>query len=804
RHGDDMRQLLLVLFVAGLLATHGPATAQANEPDQLTMTAQPAFGGRFKNGEWLPIFVDIENAGPELSGEVRVSLTNQTGQLNFVVPAELPPGARKRFTLYILPNNFSRSARVELVQNDDSLLSREVSLTLRPNDRYIIGLAAAEAKGFTALNPPQLPGRREQAETVFLPLAEIPDRPEGLRLLNALALNDVDSGRLTPAQQTTLKNWVAGGGRLILGGGAGAERTLAGLPPELQPVTLTGLQEVTVLPGLEAYTQEPIRVPGPFLLAGAEAAAGATVLLRQAPASAASPPLVVELAHGDGYVDFIALDLSQSPFDAWAGVSGLAERLLSPGAAWPSQFPPDVSPQQMTDSQMSYTLTNLPSLDLPSIRFLGILLAGYIMLVGPVNYFLLRWRDRLAWAWLTIPAITLAFSGLAYGLGLSLRGNEIIVNQLSIIELGPDGQASRGRTYVGIFSPNRQAYDVAVHEKALIRPLGEGGYDPWSGSVNTPGVMSVVQSEPARVRGLSVNQWSMQSFVADTLPDEPPGLTARLTADRQGVRGSLVNQSSRTWQDVFIIFNNQFQKLGDLAPGQTAQVEIDLSQNPDQFMWFNSYLLYQDELNGPTGPNREISFKQGVLDNTVFNANYGRSFRGPLLIAWLKDSLLQVQLEDEAVTRQETALVYGSLPLEFGDRHIEIPPGFSQAETLSQTGGSGECFQGSGAIGYSIFQGSVETKLSLPPDLSDMRPTHMDLYIRTDGGWQWLPAVELYDQPNQEWVPLAGAVIGANRIEELDRFYDSGSASIQVRISSDGNGGGGCLFLDLAVEGERL
>ncbi len=316
--------------------------------------------------------------------------------------------------------------------------------------------------------------------------------------------------------------------------------------------------------------------------------------------------------------------------------------------------------------------------------------------------------------------------------------------------------------------------------------------------------MSVVQSEPARVRGLSINQWSMHSFVADTLPTESPNLTAQLAADRQGVRGSLVNHSSQTWQDVFVIFNNQFQKLGDITPGQTVDVKIDLSQNPNEFMWFNSYMLYQDEFNGPTGPNREINFKQSVLDNTVFNGNFAQSLQGPIIIGWLNDSLLQVQVENKEVTTRKTALVYGSLSLDFGEQHLEIPPGFTQAEILSQTGNSGQCFQGGGMVGYQVYQGSVETRLSLPPNLSNMQPTQLDLYIRSDGGWQQLPTVELYDLAAQEWIPLESANTGINPIEEPGRFYDPGSASVQVRISSDGNLGGGCLFLDLAAEGERL
>jgi hypothetical protein len=809
-----MRKLLLIFCFTALLLTQPSAVATADEPAGLTMTAQAAFGGRFKYGEWLPIFVNVENPGAELTGEIRVSITNQAGRLDFLVPAELPAGARKRFTVYTLPNNFSRSAKVELVQGEEILLIAEVNLSVLLNDRYVIGIVAPDATGMAMVSPPTLPGRRERPETLTLSIEEIPDRHEGLRLLNTLILNDVDSSLLTPAQRTALKNWVAGGGRLVLGGGAGAGRTLAGLPLDLQPVTLTNLQEVSAVPGLETYADEPVRVPGPFLLAGAQPVSDATVLLTQAPPTTdeseknlggSDIPLIVELAVGQGYVDFIALDLSQSPFNAWAGATDFVQQLLSPGAAWPDYLPPDIAPHQMSDSQMTYALSNLPALDLPSIRFLGLLLIGYILLVGPANYFFLRWRDRLAWAWITIPALTLAFSALAYGLGFSLRGSDIIVNQISIIEMGPDGEASQGRTYVGVFSPHRRAYNIEVEEKSLIRPLGEGGYDPWSGSINTAGTMSVVQSEPARVRGLTVNQWSMQSFVAETVPTEAPGLVSQLTVEREGLHGRLVNQGNLAWQDVVVVFNGRFQKLGDIAPGQSADIRLDLSNDTQASVWFSSYLLFEDEFNRPTGPSREINFKQSVLDNTIFNNDQTGVTKGPFIIGWLKDSFLQVRLEDNEITTQKASLVYGPLPLTFDGSHVVVPPGFSHPETLSLSGESYPCRYGGGIEGYSVYQGTVETRLVLPPSLHNVQPDWLDLYISTDGSWPTLPPIELYDQIGDEWVLLAGAKEGANPIEEIDRFYEPDSASVRLRISSGDAAfsGGGCLFLDLAMEGER-
>lgn len=803
-----MQKLHWILSLFPFLLLTQPA-ALAAAPEDISLAAEAAFGGRFKYGEWLPVFVVVENSGPDFTGELRVSMANQTGQLNFAVPAELPGGARKRFTIYTLPNNFSRKAQVELVQGEETLRKTEVNLSLLPNDRYIIGVVAAEAEGMTAVAPPQLPGRREVAQLVSFSPEQIPDRAAGLRIFNALMLNGIDTSTLTPDQRTALTEWVRGGGRLIIGGGTGAGRTLAGLPPELQPVRLAATQEVEALPGLETYAGEPIRVPGPFLVAGIEPVEGTTTLVTTLPAgSSDNLPLVVEQPLGTGYIDFIALDLSHSPFDAWAGLTDFVKKLLAPGAAWPSNLPPDVSAGQMSDGQMAYALTNLPSLDLPSIRLLSLLLAGYIILVGPANYFFLRWRDRLAWAWVTIPAITLAFSVIAYGIGFGLRGSDIIVNQISVVKLGPGGDIAEGRTYVGVFSPGRRSYDVEVAADTLVRPLNTGGYyDPWSSTIPEAGAMSVIQTEPARVRGLTVDQWSMQSFVVEAAPMTAPGLVADLAAERNGVRGRLANEGILTWRDVVIVFNGQFQKLGDLAPGQTAEIELDLTKNAGAAMSFGSYMLFQEEFNRrPTGPSREVNFKQTVLDGTVFNISYNTGGRGPLLIGWLAESSLPVRLEGQEIATQESTLLYGTLPLRFDQtEEVVVPPGFGRPEMLAMEGNSGPCNWGIGLDGYHVYQGSVETKLTLPQEFHGVQPDQLDLYIRTDGGWQTLPPIEIYDQTGQAWVQLEDAKAGANPIEDIGRFYNPEDASVQLRVSSDGQMmGGGCLFFDLALEGKRV
>jgi hypothetical protein len=798
-----MRYRVLIYCFAILLLSQLATWDTVQAQSGLSVKARAAFDGHFKFGEWLPVFVTVENAGPDLQGEFRASITGGGGELNYSLPAELPAGARKRFTLYVLPNSFSRSLEIKLVQGEDTLFSQEVSVARVFNDRYVIGLVAADPVDLEVLSLVDLPGRRERPEMISFPLEDLADRAEGLSLFNTLVFNDVDTSHLTPDQQNALTSWVSNGGRLILGGGAAAGRTFSGLPTELQPVMLNGQQEVGALSALETYADTPIRVPGPFLLATVQPVAGAKILLAQvedprSEAVRADDPLIIERSLGAGQVDFIALDLSQSPFNAWPGTTAFATRLLSPGAAWPNNLPSDISPVQMANSQMAYALTNLPALDLPSVRFLGFLLAGYILLVGPLNYFLLRWRDRLAWAWVTIPVLTLTFSGFSYGIGLRLRGSDIIVNQVSVMKLEDDDRVSRSRTYVGVFSPSRESYNIEVAGRNLIRPLGEN-YDPWSGGVSQ-GTMEVVQGNPTQVRGLSVNQWSMQSFVAETTVDQQSGLIGQVRPERDAIRGELRNQGQQTWRDILVFFNGQVQRIGDLGPGQRAEVALTFADQQLLQPKFGSWWLFEDQFNRPSPPNREAQFKQSVLDSVLFAGGVSGLQGGPVLVAWSDESPLTVSVRGREAASQKKTLLYGLLPLTFEGTEIALPPGFTQIEILETQGETGFCNE----RGHYLNRGSIEFRLALPDIVSGVQPDNLDFYITTDGGWPELPAVELYDHLEAAWVPLKDARLGANPIPEVDRYFDPPTNSIDVRVSQENFGaGGGCLYYELAMEGTR-
>jgi hypothetical protein len=295
----------------------------------------------------------------------------------------------------------------------------------------------------------------------------------------------------------------------------------------------------------------------------------------------------------------------------------------------------------------------------------------------------------------------------------------------------------------------------------------------------------------------------MQSFVAETSQSEPPGLTVQLTPKANGLRGQVSNHSSATWEDVIFVFNGQFQKLGDLMPDQTVPIRLDFESTT--VTGFGSYMLYQDQFNQVNEPSREITFKQSVLDGVIFNGNRPDLNDKPLLLAWQKNhSPLAIRLEGSQVNIQATSFLYYPLSLNFEGAQVVVPPGFGRMELLSTSGDASTCSYGAGLEGSYVYQGTAETKLSLPNQFYGTQPNRLDLYIRTDGSWPALPSIELYDRAEQSWVALKNAKTGFNSVQEIARFYNSADASLRVRISNNGANSGGCLFLDLALEGERL
>ena len=628
-----------------------PAPTPAT-PAGMTMDARVFLQGHARTGSWMAIRVDLANDGPAFAGELRLVGGTQ-GRTRFSVPVDLPTTSRKAYTLYAQAPAFGSTLEVALVADERVVTTRAAAFALHDPGQLVVGVLAERpgplAAALGRLRDPSGP----QPAVVQLTPADLPERPEAWSALDRLVWQDVDAAQLTPEQLAALRTWLAGGGRLTIVGGSGGLGLLAGFPDELLPYRPSAT--------IDAAPEALRGLLGGTLPRGAEtvpALAGELAPGSRALASSGDRVVAADRPVGSGAVTVVGID----PATPWLAESTSADVLWATvvPARGTSRAPLLVG----DDSVLVGLLGNMPALALPPVEGLLLLLLGYILLIGPLNYLVLRRLDRREWAWLTMPLLVGVFAVAAFAIGAALRGSDVIVNEVAVVRAAPGTDAGQAQVYLGVFSPTRASFDLSVPGGALLSA-------PYSGeSFGQPGGqgLDVVQGEPSRVRQLAVGYGTMRAVRAEA-PVTAPRIEADLRLEGSRVVGTIRNAGTQALLKPAVVLGTGVLVLADLAPGQTASV--DVKAVPDAFGRALSERIFgqqQFTADGrPTGDFVRDQVRRQLADaltcDPFLGCNGTLPADGPVLLAWGPPGLFPVEIAGlEPRTAGET-LYYLPLPL---------------------------------------------------------------------------------------------------------------------------------------------
>jgi len=316
------------------------------------------------------------------------------------------------------------------------------------------------------------------------------------------------------------------------------------------------------------------------------------------------------------------------------------------------------------DGQLVSAIWNLPSLALPPIGGLIALLFGYILLIGPINYLVLRRIDRREWAWITMPILIVGFAVGSYAFGSALRGSSVIVNEVGIVRGAPDATEGSAQVYLGVFSPSRGTYQIAVPGGALLSAPISG--DAFGG---TTSALDVIQGDPSRVRNLAVGFGSLRTIRAESQATVPKVHTAFALVDGM-LTGTIRNDSSVKLEKPAVVLGANVKVLKDIAPGEEVAVSLPIvTQN--QFGQSLSDRIFGQVFFGDAeattsdsarrDQTRHIVIDQLTMSNSKFQTNTGLGAGAPVLLAWGRDAVVDVAVEGQAPNRVSNVLYY--LPL---------------------------------------------------------------------------------------------------------------------------------------------
>ncbi len=219
---------------------------------------------------------------------------------------------------------------------------------------------------------------------------------------------------------------------------------------------------------------------------------------------------------------------------------------------------PDVVTSTFAGGPVSQALARNSGLRIPSLGVVLGFLLGYVLLAGPITFFILHKLHRAELAWVAVPLLAVGFTVGGWVIGGSARDNTRTGYSASVLET--DG-ADLNLSYVGVLS--RQGGDRSV--------TFPGGW--WGGNVANELYGPAEAPVTATVRPGGTNaqvslvggEFAVLSGRGPTTPTSQLQVQAAAGPD-SNVTGTVQNQTSQTLRQVAVFIGSRSVLVGDVPP----------------------------------------------------------------------------------------------------------------------------------------------------------------------------------------------------------------------------------------------
>lgn len=571
------RKRPLVAVLCFWMAVIVQATAQ-NEP----VEAFPTLGEFARAGNEAYITVLASNPhGAQRTFNLSLNPDDDNPQR---IPLVVESGATKRIDLLVPQSYYYGEVTLEW----DKGRRRQISLrNAREEDRLLTIISPGQTEfgylgGLDALKDSKVsPSSNNRELFINRPrLPHLPRRWSGYGSTDMVVCYELSRADLEEPDLVTMLDWVRCGGNLVL--------VSSGEPDEYRGTLLAGLAP---LQGGES------RVQGALTMLVADSVEGEVLLRHQ------GIPLLSRRRLGLGSIFQISTDVSElEPLGAKR-----AEKLWSRLDQSRSRIP-------QFRVQLLRNPTEIPK---PDPSKLAWYLIAYAVLVGPVNLLLLRRKDRMLLAFVTIPAIALFFAGSSYLLNRVQRGQQLTLREEGWALMRSGESQLYMHSNLMLFTPTRRRFDLA------FGPRVQAEHNQRSHDSVMP---QVAQDHHKVFKDLSLGMWSLTHFDSSELVSVQGPIDFQILGDTLEVQ----NDSGLTLHSAVLVSSESRFPLAEIRPGKHS-FKLEETKTP-----LEKLLLPQGD--------EDASEVLGTARIQFF------PYKRPVLMAWVKDDL-KVDLKVEGVQK---------------------------------------------------------------------------------------------------------------------------------------------------------
>ena len=216
------------------------------------------------------------------------------------------------------------------------------------------------------------------------------------------------------------------------------------------------------------------------------------------------------------------------------------------------------------------------SFEFPRLRWVLIWLAAYTIIIGVVNFAVLRRLHRLELGWITTCGLALLFAAGFYFSSASRRPRNFRLDNLAAYYLDSRSPLAVADYSLRISAPERRDIQVSISDPAVFTTFNSAGTEPnsqiWA-EMNRQGIQERRGSEihlgPPRETALPLLKWSFEDLRLEGL-HEFSGTVHLVGPSR------LRNDTGQRFSEAVYLDNpkNAFYSLPALAPGEELQLDM--------------------------------------------------------------------------------------------------------------------------------------------------------------------------------------------------------------------------------------
>lgn len=633
--------ILLFMLVISFILT----MQQANAAATLDVQAKVGITGKAKYQTVVPLQVTVKNNGADFSGDMVINASSSYEVSSAqVLPIDIAAGEEKTFDIY-LEGNYSNADAFAFFEGSiekGKKVAYEGTKQLQanfldPSSVFIYTLTDKSDRLSAFLRLSQLTPQNNVEVFNLNQIKDytLPEDPQGFAMANVIVIDEIAIADLSQKQQESLLKWVQNGGTLLVGA-ANQVNTTAGIFKDYLPLTLSeqmtsvSADSLSKLSGGKTFTQ-------PISIYEATENTGSIPLLTDNNKILASKKKV-----GSGEVIQTAFSLGDQPLASMDGYPALMANLLNiQKISQQGMVIHGQSPVEQVSNELRNVNELFPSFEV-SVSYMLIVIILYILIIGPILYFILKKIDKREHAWWIIPAISIVLSIALFIFGAKDRIGQPQIQQSAFYKVNED--SSLNGYYVESILTNRSG-DFVVNTDKDTSALALRNSNNFAGTREDLHEISYVRENAngstLTLRDLSY--WSVQSFAGKTSAQNIGKMDIDITLKNEKLTGTIKNNFPFALRDVTLISGIKEVKLGDIEANGTLKVDKELKstvlQKPSDLTSYNynNFPSKKEEVN----PSR-IEHMKDLAIPLVEND------KKPVITAWADQAIAGVELETSA------------------------------------------------------------------------------------------------------------------------------------------------------------